>query len=94
LGYWLGEAYWKQGFATEACYVLLDFAFNSLKLRKIRIPIFADNIASNSLARKLGGKLEGTLRKDIMAKSTGKIHDVNIYGMFKEEWKKARRRIK
>src|SRR4030042_1399811 len=75
LGYWLAEPYWRKGYGTEACSSLLDLAFHKLNLRKIKITVFAENAASNALARKLGGKLEGTLRKHARAKSTGKIHD-------------------
>jgi RimJ/RimL family protein N-acetyltransferase len=88
LGYWLGEKYWKQGIMTEATTKIIDFTFNRLKLRKLKILCFVENKASNGLAKKLGAKLEGTLRKHCRAKSTGKIHDENIYGLLKEEWKK------
>jgi len=73
---------------TEATTKIIDFTFNRLKLRKLKILCFVENKASNGLAKKLGAKLEGTLRKHCRAKSTGKIHDENIYGLLKEEWKK------
>jgi len=88
LGYWLGEKYWRKGYATEATEKIIDFAFNKLRLRRLRIPAFVENKASNEFARRLGFKLEGTLRKHCKAKSTGKIHDENTYRLLKEEWKK------
>ena len=88
LGYWLGEKYWRQGYMTEVGNKLIEFAFQKLKLRKLKIPAFTANQASNGLAKKLGFKLEGTLTQHCRAKSTGKIHDENIYGLLKKEWKK------
>jgi len=93
IGYWLAEPYWRQGYGTEACKALIDFGFNEYNLRKIQIPVFAENAASNALARKLGGKLEGTLRQQSRAKSTGELHDENLYGIMRAEWEKIRRRL-
>jgi len=87
LGYWLGESYWRQGIMTEAINKLIEIAFNKLKLRRLRIPAFKSNKASNELARKLGFKYERCLRKAMKAKSTGKIHDETLWGLLKSEWK-------
>ena len=65
---------------------LIDFAFKKLKLRRLNLPAYVENVASNALAKKLGFKLEGTLRKYHKIKSTGRIHDANIYGLLREEW--------
>jgi RimJ/RimL family protein N-acetyltransferase len=94
IGYWIGEGYWRKGYMAEAAEKIIGFAFNKLKLRKLNILVFAKNIASNALAKKLTGKLEGTLKKNCRAKSTGKLHDENIYGLFKDGWEKARKRLK
>ena len=94
LGYWLGERYWKNGYGTEAAAKIIDFGFNKLKLRRIDVEAYAENAASNALIRKLGFIYEGTLRKAKRAKSDGKIHDGKVYGMMKEEWAKARKKLK
>lgn len=87
IGYWLAEDYQRRGIVYEACKSLIDYAFNELKLRKIRIPVFLKNEASNGMAKKLGAKLEGRLRKQCICKATGEIHDDNLYGLLKEEWR-------
>lgn len=94
LGYWLGEKYWKNGYGTEAAAKIIDFGFNKLKLRRIDVEAYVENAASNALIRKLGFTYEGTLRKAKRSKANGKIHDGNIYGMMKEEWKEAKKRLK
>ncbi|MFH1802495.1 MAG: GNAT family protein [archaeon] len=88
LGYWLSEDHWKKGYMTEAAIAVLDFSFKKLKLRKVKIPIYEENKGSNALARKMGAKLEGCLRKHARVKATGKIHNENIYGLLREEWKR------
>jgi RimJ/RimL family protein N-acetyltransferase len=88
LGYWLGEDYWGKGYATEGVSRLIDYAFKDLKLRRLKIPAFATNPASNALAKKLGFTYEGRLRKAVICKATGKIHDENIWGLLRSEWRK------
>lgn len=88
MGYWLGEKYWRQGITFEALKDLINFAFTKLKLRRINIEAFVDNEASNALIKKMGFIYEGTRRKNMRDKATGKIHDDVIYGMLREKWNK------
>lgn len=92
-GSWINKKYWRNGYITEAKIAVNDFAFNKLKLRRLYSPVYADNKASNATQLKLGYVLEGTQRKAKKVLSTGKIHDVNMYGLLKEDWKKARKNL-
>ncbi|MFZ3011630.1 MAG: GNAT family protein [Minisyncoccia bacterium] len=92
-GSWINKKYWRNGFMTEAKIAVNDFAFNKLKLRRLNSNVYRDNRASNATQNKMGYKLEGTERKKEKTKSSGKIHDVNIYGLMKEGWKKARAKL-
>lgn len=89
-GSWINSKYWRKGYILEAKVPILDFAFNKLKLRKIETSAAAENTASNKMSQKLGFVYEGTKRKAMVSKATGKIHDENIYGLMKSEWKKRR----
>ncbi len=89
-GSWINKKYWRNGYITEAKIALNDFAFNKIKLRRLDSPIFKDNIASNATQIKMGYVLEGVMRKVHRSKATGKIHDINMYGLLKEDWKKKR----
>jgi RimJ/RimL family protein N-acetyltransferase len=91
MGYWLGQGYWRQGIMYEAATKVLEFAFKKLGLRRMDISAFSDNKASNGLIKKLGFKYEGMRRKRLRSKADKKIHDDNMYGMLKEEWKKKKR---
>ena len=88
LGYWIGQDHWRQGYAKEGVQELMQYAFDRLRLRRLIIPAFAGNEGSNGLAKSLGFTYEGRLRKEAVCKATGKIHDENIWGLLRSEWKK------
>ena len=89
-GSWINKKYWKKGYITEAKIAINDFAFNKLKLGRLESGAFSINKASNTTQVKMGYKLEGVKRKSVRSKATGKIHDENIYGLLKEDWRKVR----
>ena len=89
-GSWVNQKYWRQGYITEAKIAVNDFAFNKLKLRRLNSTVHVANKASNATQKKMGYKLEGVRRKMIKSKATGKIYDINVYGLLKEDWKKFR----
>src|SRR3989344_4710109 len=92
-GSWINKNYWRRGYILEAKIPVLDFIFNKLKLRKVETEAFVENIASNKMSQKLSFKKEGRKRKSIVDLATRKIHDENIYGLFKKEWLKTRPKI-
>jgi RimJ/RimL family protein N-acetyltransferase len=92
-GSWINEKYWRKGYMVEAKIVINDLAFNKLKLRKLESGAYTENKASNKMQQKIGCKLEGLKRKDAISKATGKIHNSNIYGLLKEDWKKVRPKL-
>ena len=54
LGYWLDEAAWGRGLASEAAQAVVDFAFGRLGLGELRSGHAADNAASGKVLAKLG----------------------------------------
>ena len=77
----------------EACIELISFGFNKLKLRRLNVRAYKENVSSNSLIKKFGFNYEGTMIKSYKVKSTGKIHDENFYAMLKEDWVKNKKRL-
>jgi len=63
LGYWIGEAYARQGYMTESLRVLLSFAFRELGLHRIEAACLPGNEASQALLRRLGFQSEGVARQ-------------------------------
>ena len=86
VGYWLGREHWRQGIMTEAAREIIRFAFQDLNLRRLNIEAFVENVASNTLIKKLGFVFEGTQIKGARSKATNKIHDAHHYRLLREEW--------
>jgi ribosomal-protein-alanine N-acetyltransferase len=53
LAYYLGNAYWGQGFMTEAVRALLHFAFDTMAVGRVVAAIFPENIASRRVLEHL-----------------------------------------
>jgi ribosomal-protein-alanine N-acetyltransferase len=92
-GSWINKDYWKKGYITEAKIAVNDFAFNKLGARKLESGAIKENKASNIMQEKMGYKFEGCQRQKATSNATGKIHDLNVYGLLKSEWKKARPKV-
>lgn len=54
IGYWLGKAYWGQGFATEAARAVVTHCFRNEGFQRITCGHFVDNPASARVIEKLG----------------------------------------
>lgn len=92
-GSWINKKYWRNGYMTETKIVINDFAFNKLGLNRLSSYVFAGNKASNATQLKIGYKFEGTKRKCVRSKASGIVHDENIYGLLKTDWKKVRPKL-
>jgi RimJ/RimL family protein N-acetyltransferase len=78
------KEYWGRGFGTDAKMALLEYAFNTLNLRKICSEAYAFNKRSVHYSLHCGYKIEGKKRKQVF--KNGKYWDVIQLGLFKEEW--------
>jgi 8-oxo-dGTP diphosphatase len=54
LGYWLGRAYWGQGYGLEAARRLVDWGFAALPISQIAAMVAADNDVSVAVLNRLG----------------------------------------
>lgn len=54
MGYWIGEPYWKKGYATEATKALIHFCFGTLALKRIEAEHLVSNPASGRVMQKAG----------------------------------------
>jgi ribosomal-protein-alanine N-acetyltransferase len=62
LGYWLDEAEWGRGFATEAARAVMAFSFGQLALTRLTSGHAADNPNSGRILTKLGFERTGQAR--------------------------------
>ena len=83
LGFWLGAAHWRQGYATEIAMRVADFAFDDWGARRLEAHCVADNAGSSRLLTNLGFVEEGRLRQGFQR--FGAIHDLLLYGLLREE---------
>lgn len=79
VGYLIDAKYQGLGLTTEAVQCITTYGFQKLKMNKIYLRAFPDNIASQKVALKTGFQLEGQIRNDF--KRQGKqLTDVLYYG--------------
>lgn len=83
LGYVLGRAHWRQGYASEALRAVVS-RIVELGVRRVEAEVDPANAASNRLLAGLGFRLEGFLRERWVAK--GVARGVNVYGLLAREW--------
>ncbi|MGY4884992.1 MAG: GNAT family N-acetyltransferase [Nanobdellota archaeon] len=53
-----------KGFGTEASRLLLDFAFNKLKLKEVNLSVYKDNLPAVGLYKKLGFETFGETKDE------------------------------
>ncbi len=82
IGYWLGEAFWGRGLATEALCALTEFGFVRFDLCRIFACVFEWNPASARVLEKAGYRLEGRLRRSVI--KAGRTIDQLIYAVVRE----------
>jgi RimJ/RimL family protein N-acetyltransferase len=86
VGYWLGEPYWNQGYATEATAAIIRFGFQSLGLNKVTSSYLGENPASGRVMQKCGMTREGELKEHICKGAT--YHTLILYGLTKSDYQK------
>ncbi|HWP99308.1 MAG TPA: GNAT family protein [Vicinamibacterales bacterium] len=79
IGYWLGEAYWGRGIATEAVRALTEHAFAAFDLCRIYAFVFEWNPASARVLEKAGFIREARLRKAVT--KDGRTIDAFLYAL-------------
>jgi [ribosomal protein S5]-alanine N-acetyltransferase len=83
LGFGLGRPHWGQGFVAEAGRALLDYAFDTLRLRRIEAEIDPRNVASAKTLERLGFVREGLLRQ--RWEIAGELSDSALYGLLADD---------
>lgn len=84
VGYWLGEAFWRRGIATEALELFTRYAFDELRLLRLFALPLADNAASIRVLEKAGYTCEGTLRASCV--KFGEPRDQALFAKINDRW--------
>lgn len=83
LGYYIAEAYWGKGIATEAVKQICRHVFAQSDIIRIYAEPFAYHQASCRVLEKAGFQYEGTLRSN--AVKNGKVVDMKMYAVLKSD---------
>jgi RimJ/RimL family protein N-acetyltransferase len=75
---------WGQGLGSDAMRAMLDFAFGTLRLERIRLQVYAFNERARRSYEKVGFVLEGTQRSALYR--NGRRHDVHLMSVLRSEW--------
>ena len=88
LGYCLRSTHWSKGYMGEALGALIDYAFATLRLRRLEADVDPGNAASLRILERMGFTREGLLRErwDV----GGQIGDTAFYGLLAREWRGRR----
>lgn len=54
IGYRLDEKFWGKGYASEATFAWLKYAFETMKIKTMEAAAHSDNAASNRILQKIG----------------------------------------
>ncbi len=89
---WVADRWMRTFVNTEQKYLMLKFAFESLKVKRVEFSVDPRNERSNAAMKRLGAHLEGTLRKWRFLSENDK-GDRNIFSIIDDEWPSVRSRL-
>jgi RimJ/RimL family protein N-acetyltransferase len=85
LGYWFGQAFWGQGYATETIGLALAFGFSERALDGIEAEAHVANVASWKALERAGLVFEGIV--DLTFRSRGFVAPARRYAMSRDQWR-------
>lgn len=88
LGFWVHPDEQGNGYATEACELIIEYGFRELRLHRISAVAMAPNTASRRVLERVGFTHEGTNRESAFA--DGEYVDDEQYGLLESEWRERR----
>ena len=77
---------WGKEYAPEATRLILDFAFNQLRLHRVSLEVYAHNRRGQRAYEKVGFVREGVLRESYFR--NGRYYDTVVMGLLQSEWKR------
>jgi len=84
-GYWVGAAYARRGYTTEAVRLGLRYAFRTLKLHRVEANLIPENAASRGVVVAAGLRKEGFSPGYL--KIRGRWRDHERWAVVREDWR-------
>lgn len=88
MGFALGSALWGTGVFGESAAAVIDFALDTLGVRRLECRSATKNLRGGAALRKLGAVAEGTLRQCF--ECPGGYLDHTMWSLLAEEWRGGR----
>jgi N-acetyltransferase len=89
---WQGQAWWSSPINTEAKYLLLRHAFETLKCMRVEIKTDSLNQRARRAIERIGMKFEGIFRNH-MIMSTGRMRHSAYYSVVSWEWEDVKQML-
>lgn len=87
LGYWIGQPYWGNGYATETAHALVDLAFRATAIERLHVACRVINPASRRVIHKCGFQYAGQGMLESLA--AGRV-PVERYALDRRTWASLR----
>lgn len=87
---WLTPAAWGTGANTEAKFLMLEYAFETLGCIRVDFDTYVENARSRAALAKLGATFEGILRNYSIRESDGSKRSSAFYSVIDDEWPTVR----
>ena len=89
---WIGRPWQRTAINTEAKYLMLRHAFETLRFHRVELKTNALNEPSRRAIARIGAKEEGTLRKHAVS-DLGVVRDTVYYSILDDEWPAVKSRL-
>jgi len=86
---WYGKKFQRTGLNRNCKYLLLEFAFDHLNAERVEFKTDERNITSRAAIEKIGGQLEGILRRHTLLYD-GHRRNTVYYSILKNEWQQMK----
>ena len=91
-GTWLTPASQRSGANTEAKFLLLQHAFETIGIMRVVFKTELSNMQSRQAILRIGGVEEGVFRKHLIAQS-GRARDMVYFAILDEDWPAVKARL-
>jgi RimJ/RimL family protein N-acetyltransferase len=85
-GFAIGSAFWGRGLFPAGAALTLSFAFEHVGVHRLEARAAVPNGRGNGALRKIGARLEGTLRKSFLRR--GERLDQALWSVLAEDWRR------
>jgi ribosomal-protein-alanine N-acetyltransferase len=87
-GFAMGSPFWGSGLFAEGAQLVLNFAFDTLRVGRLEARACIANGRGNGALRKIGAVQEGVLRRSFLR--NGQYLDQALWSILADDWRRQR----